>query len=196
MPLELVTVAHDGQVEGAEGVAVAVEGSPVEDGGDELEQPVPLVEPAQRRRPGDDVVAHGGHGVGREPQTGMVGGETEIGDLQVRRSETTGMMRPGSERGGVPDQDADPGGPDETRELGGPGGRQLGPGLGDDRSSRGPRKVGEGVAAEVDEIEEPGVAVHGSAPSAWGPELFGASRVGAVGRPTNITVPAGLVSFW
>ena len=52
VPLEPVALAHDGQVESAEGVGVAVEGPAVEDGGDELEEGVPLVEPARGARSG------------------------------------------------------------------------------------------------------------------------------------------------
>jgi hypothetical protein len=48
VPLELVTLGHHGQVEGPERVGVAVERSPVEDGGDEAEEAVGFVEPPQR----------------------------------------------------------------------------------------------------------------------------------------------------
>ena len=59
MPLQLVPFTHHRQVEGTERISVAVERSAVEDDGDEAEKGVALVDAAQHRCPGDDVVAHG-----------------------------------------------------------------------------------------------------------------------------------------
>jgi len=106
----------------------------------------------------------------------MVLGQLEIGIFEVSRPQATRMMGPPGQDLGVGHQGGHAAGIDESRELGGAGGRQLGPGLSHHRSTDRSGQVSQGITVEIHQIEETGLGVHGRHPIQARPVGSGAPR--------------------
>ena len=130
VPLQLVAVAHDREVQRAERIGVRIDRVEAEDRGDERPQLVPLEQLPYRRVGREEVVRHRADAVVAEPLARVIERERLVGKAQIHGAEAAAAVRERRQPPRVLDERVERFGADESGDLAGPGGLHLhAPGL-------------------------------------------------------------------
>ena len=133
VPLELIAVGHDREVQRAERIGVGKDLVEAEDRGDEPRELGPLVEATDRRVGREEVVGDGAEVVLAEPLLRMVGRERLVGEAEIHGAETTAAVRERRDPARIVDERGQRVGAHEARDLARAGRRHLRPALGHER---------------------------------------------------------------